>query len=34
MIGAAGYSAFHQRMVGSRADRIMQLAACPAIVAK
>jgi nucleotide-binding universal stress UspA family protein len=34
VIGATGHSAFYERMVGSRADRIIQLAACPVLVVK
>jgi nucleotide-binding universal stress UspA family protein len=34
MIGATGHSAFYERMIGSRADRIVQLAACPVLVVK
>jgi len=34
VIGATGHSAFYERMVGSRADRIVQLAACPVLVVK
>ncbi len=34
VIGATGHSALYERMVGSRADRIVQLAACPVLVAK
>ena len=34
VIGATGHSALYERMVGSRADRIMQLAQCPVLVAK
>ncbi|SRR5258708_3421804 len=32
--GATGRSAIYERMVGSRADRIVQLAQCPALVVK
>lgn len=32
VIGATGHSALYERMVGSRADRIVQLAACPVLV--
>src|ERR1700732_2369288 len=31
VIGARGHSALYERMVGSRADRIMQLAQCPVL---
>jgi nucleotide-binding universal stress UspA family protein len=34
IIGATGHSALYERMVGSRADRIMQLAQCPVLVVK
>jgi nucleotide-binding universal stress UspA family protein len=34
VIGATGHSAFYERMIGSRADRIMQLASCPVMVVK
>jgi nucleotide-binding universal stress UspA family protein len=34
VIGATGHSALYERMVGSRADRIIQLAACPVLVVK
>jgi len=34
VIGAAGHSALYERMIGSRADRIVQLAACPVLVVK
>jgi len=34
VIGARGHSALYERMVGSRADRIMQLARCPVLVVK
>ena len=34
VIGATGHSAFYERMIGSRADRIMQLARCPVLVVK
>jgi nucleotide-binding universal stress UspA family protein len=33
-IGARGHSALYERMIGSQADRIMQLAQCPVLVAK
>jgi nucleotide-binding universal stress UspA family protein len=33
-IGAKGHSALYERMIGSQADRIMQLAQCPVLVAK
>ena len=34
VIGAKGHSAIYERLVGSRADRIMQLAPCPVLVVK
>ena len=34
VIGATGHSALYERMVGSRADRIMQLAQCPVLIVK
>ena len=34
VIGAKGHSAVYERLIGSRADRIMQLAHCPVLVAK
>jgi nucleotide-binding universal stress UspA family protein len=34
VIGATGHSALYERMVGSRADRLIQLAACPVLVVK
>ncbi len=34
VIGARGHSAFYERMIGSRADRLMQLAQCPVLVVK
>src|SRR2546423_11415023 len=34
VIGATGPSALYERMIGSRADRIIQLAPCPVLVAK
>jgi nucleotide-binding universal stress UspA family protein len=34
VIGARGHSAVYERLVGSRADRIMQLAPCPVLVVK
>jgi nucleotide-binding universal stress UspA family protein len=34
VIGARGHSALYERMIGSRADRMMQLAQCPVLVAK
>jgi nucleotide-binding universal stress UspA family protein len=34
VIGATGHSALYGRMIGSRADRIMQLAPCPVLVVK
>jgi len=32
--GASGHSALYGRMIGSRADRIVQLAPCPVLVVK
>lgn len=34
VIGATGHSALYERLIGSRADRIIQLAPCPVLVAK
>jgi nucleotide-binding universal stress UspA family protein len=34
VIGASGHSALYERLVGSRADRIMQLAKCPVLIVK
>ena len=34
VIGAKGHSAIYERLIGSRADRIMQLARCPVLVVK
>ena len=34
VIGATGHSAFYERMIGSRADRLVQLAPCPILVIK
>ena len=34
VIGATGHSALYERMIGSPADRIMQLAQCPVLVVK
>jgi|SRR5271166_2312497 len=34
VVGASGHSALHDRMIGSRADRIMHLAPCPVLVVK
>ncbi len=34
IIGASGHSAVYERLVGSRADRIIQLAQCPVLVVK
>jgi nucleotide-binding universal stress UspA family protein len=34
VIGATGHSAFYERMIGSRADRLVQLAPCPVLVVK
>jgi nucleotide-binding universal stress UspA family protein len=34
VIGATGHSALYERLLGSRADRIVQLAPCPVLVVK
>ncbi len=34
VIGATGHSALYGRLIGSRADRIVQLAHCPVLVVK
>lgn len=34
VIGATGHSAIYERMIGSRADRLIQLAPCPVLVIK
>jgi nucleotide-binding universal stress UspA family protein len=34
VIGATGHSALYERMIGSRADRIVQIAPCPVLVVK
>ena len=34
VIGATGHSALYERLVGSRADRIVQLASCPILIVK
>jgi len=34
VIGAQGHSALYERLIGSRADRLVQLAQCPVLVAK
>lgn len=34
VIGARGHSALYERLIGSRADRLLQLAECPVLVAK
>jgi nucleotide-binding universal stress UspA family protein len=34
VIGATGHSALYERTIGSRADRIVQLAKCPVLVVK
>jgi nucleotide-binding universal stress UspA family protein len=34
VIGATGHSALYERTIGSRADRIIQRAACPVLVVK
>ena len=34
VIGAVGHSELYERLIGSRADRITQLAQCPVLVVK
>jgi nucleotide-binding universal stress UspA family protein len=34
VIGATGHSAAYERLIGSRADRLVQLAPCPILVVK
>jgi nucleotide-binding universal stress UspA family protein len=34
VVGASGHSALHDRMVGSRADRIVHLSSCPVLVVR
>ena len=34
VIGATGHSALYERLIGSRADRMVQLAQCPVLVVK
>jgi len=34
VFGAQGHSALYQRIIGSKADRLMQLAQCPVLVVK
>ena len=34
VIGATGHSALYERMLGSRADRLVHLAPCPVLVVK
>jgi len=34
VIGARGHSAIYERLIGSRADRIVQIAPCPVLVVK
>ena len=34
VIGSAGHSKFYERMLGSRADRLVHLAPCPVLVVK
>jgi nucleotide-binding universal stress UspA family protein len=34
VIGATGHSALYERLLGSRADRVIQLASCPVLVVK
>ncbi|WP_428548869.1 universal stress protein [Roseiarcus sp.] len=33
-MGATGHSGLYERLIGSRADRIIQLAPCPVLVVK
>lgn len=34
VVGSAGHSAFYERMLGSRADRLVHLAPCPVLVVR
>jgi nucleotide-binding universal stress UspA family protein len=34
VIGATGHSQLYERMIGSRADRLVHLAPCPVLVVK
>ncbi len=34
VVGSAGHSTFYERMLGSRADRIVHLAPCPVLVVR
>ncbi len=34
VIGATGHSTFYERVLGTRADRLVDLAPCPVLVAK
>ena len=34
VVGAAGHSEFYERMLGSRADRLVHLAPCPVLVVR
>lgn len=34
VVGARGHSAIYERLIGSRADRIVQIAPCPVLVVK
>ncbi len=34
VIGATGHYALHERMIGSRADRLVHLSSCPVLVVK
>ena len=34
VIGATGHAAFHERMLGTRADRIAHLANCPVLIVR
>jgi len=34
VIGATGHSTFYERVLGTRADRLVDLSPCPVLVAK
>ncbi len=34
VIGATGHAALHERMLGTRADRIAHMAHCPALIVR
>jgi nucleotide-binding universal stress UspA family protein len=34
VVGASGHSALYDRMIGSRADRIVHLSPCPVLVVR